>query len=151
MLEIGVYHPQIPQNTATLLRVSSCLGIHVNVIGPVSFVFCDSKFRRAGMDYIETASYEIFSSFQNFLESKKDRRFVALEISESAKKFHKFEFSNEDIIIVGSEHSGFESHDIAKMDELVSIPMLENRRSMNMAIATSFVLCEAMRQLKLFL
>ncbi len=151
MLEIGIYHPQIPQNTATLLRVSSCLGIHVNIIGPASFVFCDSKFRRAGMDYIDTASYEIFDSFTSFLECKKDRRLIALEISNKSKKFHKFTFSNKDIIIVGSEHSGFEENDIEKMDELVAIPMLENRRSMNMAIATSFVVSEAMRQLDLFL
>ena len=66
MLEIGIYHPQIPQNTGTLLRVSSCLGVHVNIIGPMGFIFDDTKFRRAGMDYIATASYSIYTSFDNF-------------------------------------------------------------------------------------
>ena len=150
MLEIGIYHPQIPQNTGTLLRVSSCLGVHVNIIGPMSFIFSDAKFRRAGMDYLGTASYEIFSSFENFLEIKGSRRLVALEIGEKSKPHYSFEFSENDIIIVGSEHSGFDKFDLAKMNECVAIPMKKGRRSMNMAIATTFVLGAAMQQLNMF-
>lgn len=150
MLEIAVYHPQIPQNTGTLLRVSSCLGVHVNIIGPMAFVFDDTKFKRAGMDYISTASYSIYTSFKDFLEEKLGRRLIALEINDKATAHTKFEFSANDIILVGSEHSGFENGDLEIMDECVIIPMKKDRRSMNMAIATTFALSEAMRQLNMF-
>ena len=150
MLEIGIYHPQIPQNTGTLLRVSSCLGIHVNIIGPMAFIFSDSRFKRAGMDYLSTASYEVFYSFEQFLDAKADRRTVALEISENATPHHRFQYSENDIIIVGSEHAGFADEDLKKIDECVIIPMKKNRRSMNMAIATTFVLSEAMHKLNMF-
>lgn len=150
MLEIGIYHPQIPQNTGTLLRLSSCLGIHVNIIGPLGFILSDTKFKRAGMDYLKTASYDIFPSFEDFLANKNDHRLIALEINSSAKPHHEFQYSENDIIIVGSEHSGFNDSDLEKMDECVIIPMKPNRRSMNMAIATTFVLSEAMHQLNMF-
>ena len=150
MLEIGVYHPQIPQNTGTLLRVSSCLGVHVNIIGPTAFIFDDKKLKRAGMDYISTASYEMYSSLDRFVANKNGKRLIALEIREDAIPHTDFQFSENDIIIVGSEHSGFDKADLERMDACVVIPMLKGRRSMNMAIATTFVLGEAMRQLNMF-
>ena len=150
MLEIGVYHPQIPQNTGTLLRVSSCLGVHVNIIGPMGFIFDDTKFKRAGMDYIATASYSLYTSFNDFLRAKEGRRLIALEISDNAVPHTKFRYCENDIILVGSEHSGFENSDLEFVDECVIIPMKPNRRSMNMAIATTFALGEAMRQLNMF-
>ena len=150
MLEIGIYHPQIPQNTGTLLRVSSCLGVHVNIIGPMGFIFDDTKFRRAGMDYIATASYSVYTSFDDFLQQHEGRRLVALEINNKAIAHTDFKFSENDIILVGSEHAGFQNRDLEKMDEYVIIPMKKDRRSMNMAIATTFALQEAMRQLNMF-
>lgn len=150
MLEISIYHPQIPQNTGTLLRLSSCLGIHMNIIGPMGFILSDAKFRRAGMDYISTASYEQFSSFDEFLDKKKGARLVALEVSDKSTPYTQFKFSDNDILIAGSEHSGFENNDLNYVDECVIIPMVKDRRSMNVAISLSLVLGEAMRQLKYF-
>ena len=57
MLSLAVYHPQIPQNTGTLLRLTSCLGVHIDLIRPFGFIFNDAKLKRAGMDYIQTADY----------------------------------------------------------------------------------------------
>lgn len=150
MLEIALYHPQIPQNTGTLLRVSSCLGIHVNLIGPLGFIFDDKRMRRAGMDYLSSASFSVHTSFTEFISKKQSHRLIALDIGEGAVSYTKFRFANNDILVVGSEHSGFEDKDLNFFDSRVIIPMVEGRRSMNMAIATSFVLGEAMRQLDLF-
>ena len=150
MLEIALYHPQIPQNTGTLLRVSSCLGIHVNLIGPLGFIFDDKRMKRAGMDYLSSASVSVHTSFEEFISKKQNHRLIALDIGECAVSYTKFKFSDNDILVVGSEHSGFEDRDLNFFDSRVIIPMVEGRRSMNMAIATSFVLGEAMRQLDLF-
>ena len=150
MLEIALYHPQIPQNTGTLLRVSSCLGIHVNLIGPLGFIFDDKRMKRAGMDYLSSASVSVHTSFEEFISKKPNHRLIALDIGEGAIGYTKFRFSDNDILVVGSEHSGFEDRDLNFFDSRVIIPMVEGRRSMNMAIATSFVLGEAMRQLDLF-
>jgi tRNA(Leu) C34 or U34 (ribose-2'-O)-methylase TrmL len=55
---------------------------------------------------------------------------------------------SEDVLIVGSEHYGFLKNDLAKILYRVKIPMLPNRRSINMAISAAIVLSEAMSQLK---
>ena len=68
MLHIALYHPQIPQNTGTLMRVSSCLGVKIDLIRPFGFLFNDKKLKRAGMDYISTANYEIHDSFDLFFK-----------------------------------------------------------------------------------
>ena len=68
MLSLAVYHPQIPQNTGTLLRLASCLGVHIDLIRPFGFVFNDTKLKRAGMDYIQTADWKIHDSFDLFLK-----------------------------------------------------------------------------------
>ena len=59
MINLALYHPQIPQNTGTLMRLSSCLGVRLDLIRPFGFLFDDRKLKRSGMDYISTADYEI--------------------------------------------------------------------------------------------
>ncbi len=150
VLEIAVYHPQIPQNTGTLLRVSSCLGVHLNIIGPMEFVFDSKKLKRAGMDYIDTAQYSIYDTFDKFIESKCYARFIALDFNNKSSPHTMFEYSERDILIVGAEHGGFMRSDLERMDACVAIPMQKERRSLNMAIALTLVMGEAMRQLNYF-
>ncbi|MBR1734787.1 MAG: tRNA methyltransferase [Alphaproteobacteria bacterium] len=150
MLNIALYHPQIPQNAGTLMRLSSCLGVKIDLIRPFGFLFNDKKLKRAGMDYISTSNYEIHDSFELFCEKYQNRRLIALEANNEHTHHNEFIYKNDDIIIVGSEHYGFLANDFSKIPYCVKIPMLPNRRSLNMAIATTIVLSEAMSQLNLF-
>lgn len=150
MLSLALYHPQIPQNTGTLLRLSSCLGIHIDLIRPFGFVFSNTKLKRAGMDYVRTSSYEIHDSFDEFLQERAGKRIIALEVSESSVAHNKFRYEGEDILMVGSEHYGFLPCHLKKCSYMVRIPMLTGRRSINMAISAAIVLSEAMSQLDIF-
>ena len=150
VLEIAVYHPQIPQNTGTLLRVSSCLGVKLNIIGPMGFIFDSKKLKRSGMDYIETAQYSIYKTFDEFVERKATARLVALELRNRSVPHTTFQYSEKDILIVGAEHDGFIRQDLDKINHRVAIPMQKCRRSLNMAIALTLVMGEAMRQLNYF-
>ncbi len=150
MIHLAVYHPQIPQNTGTLLRLSSCLGVKLDLICPFGFIFNDKKLKRAGMDYIETANYEIHDSFEKFLGKYRNRRIIAMEANESSIAHYQFKYAADDILIVGSEHYGFFPNDLQKCSSRVKIPMVPGRRSINMAISASIVLSEALSQLHLF-
>jgi len=150
MLSLALYHPQIPQNTGTLLRLSSCLGIHLELIRPFGFIFDDKKLRRAGMDYIESADYTIHDSFDEFHDKYINRRLIALEVGNLSISYCDFKYERNDILIVGSEHYGFKKHDLEKIAHRVKIPMLQGRRSLNMAISGAIVVSEAMAQLKLY-
>ncbi len=151
MINLALYHPQIPQNTGTLLRLASCLGIHIDIIRPLGFIFSNKKLRRAGMDYLLSSDYEIHDSFEKFLEQYgANRRFVALHVGEGTVEHWKFQYKFDDILIVGSEHYGFLPEHLARITYRVKIPMVPQRRSINMAISAAIVVSEALSQLKLF-
>lgn len=149
-LSLALYHPQIPQNTGTLLRFASCLDIKVDLIRPFGFVFSDKKLQRAGMDYIAHARYEIHDSFDLFLQYAAGRRIIAMEANQASSTHHEFQYQDDDILIVGSEHYGFLPQDLEKVTHTVRIPMVPHRRSFNMAISAAIVVSEALSQLDLF-
>ena len=151
MINLALYHPQIPQNTGTLLRMSTCLGMHVDIIRPCGFIFNDKKLRRAGMDYLLDADYEIHDSFEEFFKKySATHRFVALHVGEGTVEHWKFQYRPDDILIVGSEHYGFLPEHLSQINCRVKIPMVPQKRSMNMAISAAIVASEALSQLELF-
>jgi tRNA (cytidine/uridine-2'-O-)-methyltransferase len=150
MLNLALYQPQIPQNTGTLMRLVSCLGIHVDLIRPLGFVLDDRKLKRAGMDYIKFVDYEVHDSFENFCAKYRDRRLIALDVGNNSLPHHNFKYQSNDILVVGSEHCGFSKDDLDKISHRVKIPLLPGRRSLNMAIAAAMVLAEATSQLNLY-
>jgi len=149
-MHLALYHPQIPQNTGTLLRLGSCLGVKIDLIRPFGFLFDDKKLKRAGMDYIDMANYEIHDSFDAFREKYSACRLVAMESNVASFSHNKFKYENDDILIVGSEHYGFLPQDLSKMEFTVKIPMVPGRRSINMAVSASIVLGEALSQLNMY-
>lgn len=126
------------------------MGVKIDLIRPFGFLFDDKKLKRAGMDYISTANYEIHDSFELFLKKYRGRRLIALEANNEHTPHYSFRYQDDDIIMVGSEHYGFLDTDFAKIPYCVKIPMIPERRSLNMAIATTIVLSEAMSQLRMF-
>ena len=151
MINLALYHPQIPQNTGTLLRMASCLGLHVDLIRPFGFIFNDKRLKRAGMDYLLTSDYEIHDSFDLFAEKYKAAgRFIAMDVGENTVPHNEFKYEENDILIVGSEHYGFLKEDLSKIDHKVKIPMISGRRSMNMAISAAIVTSEALSRLNFF-
>ena len=149
-MHLALYHPQIPQNTGTLLRLGSCLGVTIDLIRPFGFLFDDKKLKRAGMDYIDMANYEIHDSFDAFCNKYSDCRLVAMESNIAAFVHNEFKYRKNDILIVGSEHYGFLSQDLSRIKCTVKIPMMPGRRSINMAVSASIIVGEALSQLKMY-
>ena len=44
--KIALYEPDIPQNTAAIIRTCSCLGAMIEIIEPCGFMFNDKRFKR---------------------------------------------------------------------------------------------------------
>ena len=51
--KIALYQPDIPQNTASIIRTCSCLGAKLEIIEPCVFTFHDKRFRSVVMDYLD--------------------------------------------------------------------------------------------------
>src|SRR5260370_39046635 len=65
-MRVGLYQPDIPQNTGTVLRLCACLGIEAHIIEPTGFPSSDRAFRRAGMDYLEAVALTRHASWRDF-------------------------------------------------------------------------------------
>lgn len=148
-MRLALYQPDIAQNTGTILRLSACLGVAVDLIGPAGFDFSDRSFRRAGLDYLEHAEIARHESFATFLEglaaSSPPPRLVLLTTRAEATHIG-FSFRESDILLFGRESAGVPDAVHDRADARVRIPMRPGLRSLNIAVAAAIVLGEALRQ-----
>ena len=145
MLEIALYQPDIPQNTATILRFAACLDLTVHIIEPTGFLWSEKSFRRAGMDYLDKARIVRHVSWQTFYETISSKRIV-LATTGADIAYTDFEFAPDDILLLGRESAGVPDKVHNHADARVTIPLKEGLRSLNVAMACAMIAGEALRQ-----
>jgi len=151
-LRLALFEPDIPQNTGTMIRLGACFRVPIDIIEPCGFVFSNKALKRAGMDYIDQATIQTHQSWKEFEKTLHDsdtRRLVLLTTQASAP-YYDFNFSKSDTLLVGRESAGVPQQVHQRAEARVRIPMAEGTRSLNVALAASIVLAEALRQTKGF-
>ena len=145
--KIALYEPDIPQNTASIIRTCSCLGAQLEIIEPCGFLLTDKRFKRVVMDYLEEDKIKFYKSADDFFNSKKNQR-VILITTKGIKSYTEFNFKINDTLLFGRESAGVPNkvHEIA--NEKLKIPMTKNKRSLNIATSVGIVLAEQIRQIK---
>ena len=145
---LALYQPDIPQNAGTLLRLSACLGVAVEVIEPCGFLWDERRMRRAGMDYLATVQVRRHLSFAAFdaAMAAEGRRLVLLT-TKARLRLDRFAFSPDDVIMVGRESVGVPPEVAAAAAVSLRVPMAAGMRSLNVALAATLALGEACRQL----
>ncbi|WP_319530385.1 tRNA (cytidine(34)-2'-O)-methyltransferase [uncultured Cohaesibacter sp.] len=148
-LSLALYQPDIPQNTGTILRMAACLDLHVHIIEPCGFALNDRTLRRAGMDYLERASFTKHLSWQHFLDhARQNGNRLLLATTKAERSFYDIDYRSGDILLFGRESVGAPEDVHASADERITIPMKSGERSLNLAISTAMITTEAMRQLR---
>ena len=149
-LRIAMYQPDIPQNTGTILRLVSCLGIEADIIEPCGFPLSHKKFKRAGMDYLDSVNFVRHASWTAFQRANHGQsgRLILLT-TQSNLSYLDYDFAQGDTLLVGSEGAGVPDFVHDEVSERLVIPMTSGMRSLNVAIAAAMVAGEALRQLAL--
>lgn len=150
MIRLVLYQPQIPQNVGALLRLSACWNILLECVGPFPFLWSDKHLRRAGLDYIASAQYVQYSSWDAYQETVDYAERHIVLTTQASVSFLQFSFKDTDRILLGSENGGVPNYIIEKMDACLYIPMEKGRRSLNMSMSAAIVLTEALRQIQGF-
>ena len=145
--KIALYEPDIPQNTASIIRTCSCLGANLEIIEPCGFIFSDKRFKRVVMDYMDTEQIKFYKNYDEFLNSKKNQRIILIT-TKAIKSYTNFNFKDNDTILFGRESSGVPDKIHKIVDEKLKIPMKINKRSLNLATSVAIVLSEYLRQIK---
>ncbi len=143
-MRIALFEPDIPQNTAAIIRLGACLGVAVDIIEPCGFHFSDSGFRRAGMDYVELADVSKHRSWDVFLAARRGR--IVLMTTRALRSYAGFSFQDTDIILLGRESAGVPEIVHQAADAHLRIPLRRGLRSLNVALTAAMAVGEALRQ-----
>ena len=147
-LLLALFEPDIAQNTGAMMRTCACLGVDAAIIEPAGFRVSDARFKRAAMDYINALAIESHGSWASFAawRAAHQRRLVLLT-TKGETCLWDFAFREMDIILVGRESSGVPEAVSASADVRLRIPIQPGLRSLNVGIAATIAMTEALRQL----
>ena len=146
--KIALYEPDIPQNTAAIIRTCACLGAKLEIIEPCGFLLSDKRFKRGGMDYMDLEQIEFYQSSEKFFEKKQNQRIV-LMTTKGSVSYTEFKFKSDDTILFGRESAGVPEKVHKLIKDRLKIPMNDKVRSLNIASSVAVVLAESLRQIKL--
>ena len=144
-MHIALYKPDIPQNTAAIIRLGACLSLKIHIIEPCGFNLHDSRFKRVVMDYIGLSKIFRYQDYDDFLNKNKKKRII-LMTTKAKKHYHKFKFKKDDILLFGRESAGVPNNLHKTIKDKVKIPMNKKTRSLNVAMSVAIVSAEALRQ-----
>ena len=148
-MHIALYKPDIPQNTAAIIRFSACLNLKIHIIEPCGFDLNDSRFKRVVMDYLGFSKIFRHQDYNEFLKKNKKNRIV-LMTTKATKHYHKFKFKKNDVLLFGRESAGVPENLHKSIRNKIKIPMNKKTRSLNVAMSVAIISTEALRQNNLF-
>ena len=144
-MHIALYKPDIPQNTAAIIRLGACLNLKIHIIEPCGFDLNDSRFKRVVMDYLGFSKIFRYEDYDKFLSSNKNKRIV-LMTTKAKKNYHRFIFQKNDILLFGRESAGVPENLHKTIKNKVKVPMNKKTRSLNVAMSVAIISAEALRQ-----
>ena len=145
MFNIALYQPDIPQNTAAIIRLCSCFNTTLEIIEPCGFHIDDKRLKKVAMDYLDKSKIITYKSYENFLIKKKNSR-VILMSTKAKKNYNNFKFKPKDTLLFGRESEGVPKIVHKKSYQGLKIPLKKNTRSLNISMAVAITLSEALRQ-----
>ena len=144
-MHIALYKPDIPQNTAAIIRLGACLSLKIHIIEPCGFNLHDSRFKRVVMDYIGFSKIFRYQDYDDFLNKNKKKRII-LMTTKAKKHYLNFKFKKDDILLFGRESAGVPNNLHKTIKNKIKIPMNKNTRSLNVAMSVAIISAEALRQ-----
>ena len=148
--KIALYEPDIPQNTAAIIRTCSCLGAKIEIIEPCGFIFNDKRFKRVVLDYLDEKMIKFYPNKEVFFKFKKEKNErIILMTTTASVSYSSFNFKINDTILFGRESAGVPEKIHKLVDYRVKIPLKSGKRSLNIASSVAIVLAETLRQNKI--
>lgn len=145
MINIALFQPDIPQNTAATIRLCACLNTTLEIIEPCGFQFDEKRLKSIYMDYYKNCKIIRYQSFDDFIKNKKNKRIILLT-TKAKKNYYNFNFKKDDTILFGRESAGAPKSVHKIVNARLKIPISKSTRSLNVVTSISIVLSEALRQ-----
>ena len=147
MFHVVLVEPEIPQNTGNISRTCSVTGAALHLVRPYGFSIDEKHVKRAGLDYWDTLALKEYDSLEQVMaQAEPGARFFLC--TTKAKDTHSdARFRDGDYLVFGKETAGLGEAILSKYPENhLRIPMLPQKRSLNLSNSVAIVLYEALRQ-----
>jgi tRNA (cytidine/uridine-2'-O-)-methyltransferase len=147
MLEVVLFHPEIPPNTGNVIRLCANAGARLNLVEPLGFSMDDRRLRRAGLDYHELATVVVHRDWEACRASLGERRIFAVS-ARGAVRYDEVAYAQDDALVFGAETAGLPAELLETFvpDRRLRLPMRPGNRSLNLSNAVAVVVYEAWRQ-----
>ena len=144
------YSPRIPPNTGNAIRTAAATGAELHLVEPLGFDLSEPNLRRAGLDYHDLASVTVHPSLDDAWAAMAPQRVFAFT-AHATQLFTDVSYRAGDVLMFGPEPTGLDAATLADphITSRVRIPMLDGRRSLNLANAAAVAVYEAWRQHRL--
>jgi tRNA (cytidine/uridine-2'-O-)-methyltransferase len=147
VFRVMFYSPRIAPNTGNAIRMVAATGCELHLVEPLGFDLSEPKLRRAGLDYHDLASVTVHSSLAAAWEATFPARVFAFT-AHAQRSFADISYRPGDVLLFGPEPSGLDAQTLADehVTDTVRIPMIADRRSLNLSNAAAVAVYEAWRQ-----
>lgn len=130
-------------NLSRMARLAGCCGIgRILCTGPAKL---DRKIARDGADAVVIETHR---SLPPVLDKLRDDgyRLVGLEQTTNSRNLHDYEFARRTALVIGNERTGLTDDVLAKLDDVVEIPVWGLPYSYNVATAATMAVYEYCKQ-----
>ena len=147
MFDIVFYRPEIPPNTGNAMRLAAVSGCRLHLIEPLGFEMDDARLRRAGMDYRDKATVQVYPDLESWRQSTMPPRVFALTV-DGDNVYSETSFTEGDAFLFGPESVGLPAEVTARswVTGRLRLPMIPGVRSINLSNSAAIVVYEAWRQ-----
>ena len=146
MYHVVLIEPEIPPNTGNIARLCLATDATLHLVRPLGFDIDDRAVRRAGLDYWKETRVVVWDDFASLQAAHPGGRFWYLT-TKTERPYFTAPLRRGDFLVFGRETRGLPEPLLAAHPEaLLTIPMTQKTRSLNLATAVAIVLFEGMRR-----
>jgi tRNA G18 (ribose-2'-O)-methylase SpoU len=130
-------------NLSRIARVAGCCGLErIICTGPAKL---ERKIARDGADKLQLETHRTLPPVLDALRAD-GFRLVGLEQTSNSQNLHNYQFVRQTALVIGNERTGLTDDILARLDDVVEIPVWGLPYSHNVASATTMALYEYCRQ-----
>lgn len=150
MFNVVLVAPEIPANTGNIARTCLAAGARLHLVEPLGFRIDDRSLRRAGLDYWQEVDVRVWPSLEALQQAEPAfGRNCYYLTTKTQRPYTGAQFRTGDYLVFGRETKGLPEPLLAcNAERLLTIPMQQATRSLNLATSVGIVLFEALRQVR---
>ncbi len=135
-----------PHNLSAILRTCDAAGVfEANFINEKDKVKTFNSTAQGSQKWVKLNNHETTISAVSELK-KKGFKLYGTKLYENSTDYRNFDYSENTCFVLGAEKWGLSDQLISKVDESIFIPMSGMVQSLNVSVAASILLFEAIRQ-----